>query len=304
MKPWVLLTLLMSTTAGAGCTTWATERHTVAQAATAEGLRYCEVLDALALVANNPGALPTYASVYTGTTKITDTGSPASTTVWAAKGFMQSTVHGFFSETAGSPSPNSPLANRTVIQNWALDPVVVPEKLEAIRCACQWVIYGPNAVCADCYGLLETPDQVPFPGRHFGVADRLAALPRGWLHIGKRADVPLGACFKWHCGHTWVWVMPDGLQGLADFALVIQDIARVYANSPTLFAIPPPTSQLRIVTQPPQGKDQNRWAVTAVVNLNPLHQLVAWAPYYPFRVDNVGADAHFASKINAAGVTP
>jgi hypothetical protein len=44
--------------------------------------------------------------------------------------------------------------------------------------------------------------------------------------------------------------------------------------------------------------------LTAVVNLDEHHQLVPWAPYFPLRIDNVGADAKFTSKINAAGLSP
>jgi hypothetical protein len=296
MKRWMLLMLVLPAAASAGCTTFATERNAVAQGAISEELRYREVLDNLAMIADNPGTLPAYASMCTGTAQITDSGSLAATTIWAAKGAMGSGISGFFSQTA------SPGVNRTIIQNWTLDPAVVPEKLEAIRCACQWVVYGPEAVCPDCAGLLKSPDQDPSPGRHFGVADRLAALPRGWLHVGALSDVPLQACYKAHHGTTWVWVTREGLQGLADFSLVIQSITRVYANSPTLFAIPPPTAPLKIITDAHKGGD--KYAVTAVIMVNSSHQLVPASHYYPLRVDNVGADAHLASKINAAGVTP
>lgn len=296
MKWW--LSLLIGTVAGTGCTSLALERHTLSQGLSAEVIRYHEVLDALAMVADNPAVLPTYASVYAGTAQVTDSAQAASSTVWSALGFMSSKTSGYFSETA------SPLVSRNIVQNWSLDPIVVPEKLEAIRCACQWVLFGPEHISGSCVGILASPEQAPYPGRHFGVADALARLPGGWLHTGRLADVPAAAVYRAHSGGTWVWVCRDGLQGLADFSLVIQDIARVNSNSPTLFTTPPVASGLKLVTQildEPGGKER---AVTALVYVNEAHQLVPPAPYLPWRVDNVGAESHLNSKINAAGAGP
>jgi hypothetical protein len=248
------------------------ERHTLAQAGSVIDLRYREVLDNLALIANQPTALPAYSSIFSGLAQVTDTGQVLSTTIWQRVRGVPVVQNGFASEAA------SPQVSRTVFQNWTLDPIVVPEKIEAMRCACQWVLYGPERACSDCPDLLASPDQAPGPGRHFGVADRLARLPKGWLQVGRLKDVPLGACYKAHCGDTWVWVMPDGLPGLADFTLVLQDIARVDSNSPTLFNLPPAPSGLRVDARPHDAPESPNCAFAATVALDACGQLVPPQP--------------------------
>jgi len=300
MRPWIVI--LACGLGCTGCTTFSLEHHTIAQAGTASELRYREVVDNLAMVAHDPYALPVYTSIFAGTAQVTDTAQIGSTTLWqhVARTASAGNQSGFASEAL---NPQNPLASRSVLENWTLDPIVVPEKLEAIRCACRWVVYGPERACADCPGLLASPEQAPFPGRHFGVADRLASLPPGWLHVGRHKDVPLCAAYKSHTGDTWVWVTPDGLQSLADFTLVLQDIARINSNSPTLFYPLPLPSPLRFVTRAYTGPDGRQFEVSALLAVDADGHLVRDQPYYRWREDNVGADAHLRSQINAAGLS-
>src|SRR5262249_42858842 len=130
----------------------------------------------------------------------------------------------------------NPGVSRQSAQNWTVDPVVDPEKLEAIRLCFKWALGGSDCIDSDGLSLLARPDQVPTaPGRHFGVLDQLERLPRNWLCVGRACDVPVHARLKAHAGDTWVWVMPEGVRGLADFLLIVQDVARVNINSSTLF---------------------------------------------------------------------
>jgi hypothetical protein len=288
MKFWFLVLVASACT---GCTMLSLERHTLSQSGSVIDLRYREVVDNLALVANNPWALPCYSSIFTGTAQVTDSGELGSKTVLAHMVSASQVVNGFSSEEVSSN------LTRAVLQNWTLDPIVVPEKLEAIRCCCRWVLFGPEAACTNCPGLLASPDQAPGPGRHFDVADKLARLPKGWLHVGTWKEVPKGACYKSHCADTWVWVMPDGMQGLADFTLVLQDIARVNSNSPTLFNLPALPSALRFKAS---SKEKDT-VVTATVALDQDGHLVPPEPFYKERIDNVGSPAGLRSQINAAG---
>jgi hypothetical protein len=219
MKP---LVVALAAFACGGCTMISLERNTIAQSDSVMDLRYRIVMENLAMVADDPAALPVSSTMFAGSVQVSDLAQLGSTTIWQyVKGVAGGSQSGF-----GSEAPN-PQLSRTLTQNWTLDPAVVPEKLEALRCACRWVIYGPERACADCQGLLASPDQAPWPGRHFGVADRLERLPEGWLHVGRLKDVPAGACYKAHCGHTWVWVTPGGTEGLAGFTLVFLDIATI-----------------------------------------------------------------------------
>jgi hypothetical protein len=278
-----------------GCTSLALERHSLGQATSAESIRYREVLANLAMVANEPSALPAYSSIFSGTLNVTDAAQLGSTTIWQAGLANKS---GFFSEGL------APQLSRTVIQNWSLDPILVPEKLEAMRAACQWIIYGSGMISLHDMSLLADPDRDPSPGRHFNVQTRLEQMPLGWIHRGNLEDVPLRAMYKAHYKTAWVWVMPEGMNGLTDFTLIMQDIARVQSNSPTLFAVPPGTSFFAFQTSDwisPAGK---RFYVQAIVSVDINGNLISDLPYFPMRTDDVGSESSLRSQINAAGITP
>ena len=286
--------LLSSVLACTGCTTLALERHALAQEATPTDIRFQEVLDNLALVAHDPAALPAYSSIFAGTAQITDTAQIVSTTTMGPG--------------VGAQAIN-PTFTRLMLGNWALDPINAPEKLEAMRCACRWVVYGHDFACHDCAGLLASPEQAPSPGRHFGVADKMVQLPRGWLHCGRLLEVPVKARYKAHSGNTWVWVMAEDIKALADFNLILQDIARVDINSPTL-QYPRPTPSDFVF---PTGKtttpaccvglyaNQNA-DVSAYVKVDPCGNLMPDKPNYRLRSENVGSDPNLRSQINAAGL--
>ena len=314
MKPWILI--LACTIACTGCTTLALERHTLSQGESVAALRAQEVLDNLALVANDPAGLPAYSSIFAGTAQVTDSAQFGATFLWLVKGVMSSSTYGLFSEAANMQ------LSRSVSQNWSLDPLVVPEKVEAMRCACRWVVCGPEKACGSCPGLLASPEQDHSPGRHFGVEERLARLPPCWLHIGRCAEVPKAARYKAHCGATWVWVMPDGLTGLADFTLVLQDIARIHINSESLFYWPPPPcvysrgsgnraaqeGDKAIGIDNPAAKNDSKMTaiagpatleVSAYVDRN--QHLVPVVPYRQVRFENLGSDPSIRSQVSAAG---
>jgi hypothetical protein len=224
MRP--LLLPLLGACLCSGCTMAALERSSLSQTESVAVLRSREVLEDFARTQQDPCALPAYASYYVGGVAVTDSASLGATTVWqhvvGANGF-------------GSQNVN-PALSRQLVQNWTVDPVIDPEKLEAMRWCFRYVLSGRESLGDDGVSLLARPDQVPgAPGRHFGVLDQLERLPPNWLFVGSLHDVPLNACYKAHVGNAWVWVTPDGVKGLADFTLILQDIARVNINSWTLF---------------------------------------------------------------------
>jgi len=292
MKPWILA--WMAAVACSGCTMMSLERHTVAQADSAVDLRYREVLDNLAMTASDPSALPSYASIFSGTIFVQDQGQIVSTNIFPYVGAV----------APGSISAN-PSFNRQISQNWALDPIGSPEKLEAIRAACQWEICGPDHLDKEAMSLLIRPDEAPAgPERHFGVAEKLAKLPVGWLYVGRLKDVPACVRYKAHCGDTWVWVTSEGMKGLADFTVIIQDIARVSINSQTLFHLPPVYTPIVFETADTAGDDRSRTKITVQVVVDQSGHLVTNNPYSKWRLDNLGSDsANFRSAIGAAGIS-
>ncbi|HEY4308052.1 MAG TPA: hypothetical protein VGN12_01255 [Pirellulales bacterium] len=267
------------------------KRHTLSQQASPTDIRFQQVLDDLAMVARDPAALPAYASIFAGTAQITDTAQlPSSTTLGPG---------------AVGAQMLTPQLQRTVFGNWTLDPINSPEKLEVIRCACQWIVYGPEFASRSGGNLLASPLQAPGPGRHFGVLDRLTKLPSGWLQVGRSREIPRKASYKARSNGTCVWVMPEGVQGLADFSLIVQDIARIDINSPTLYCLAPKASDL---TFPTMGMATPNCIVPCVktnyivaeVSIGPCGNLVPDFQYLRYRVENVGSDANLRSQINAA----
>ncbi len=194
MKLWMLALVANACT---GCTMTSLERHSVAQTSSAIDLRYREIMDNLAMIADDPATLPSYASIFAGTIAVTDEEQLISTTMWqhVTGAVVQ---NGFASEAA------NPMVSRTINQNWVLDPIVIPEKLEAMRAACQWAIAGPQYVTPDSMSLLISPTKAsPGPNRHFDVLDKLERLPDGWLGKGGLTEVPLCAALQ---GSLWVYL--------------------------------------------------------------------------------------------------
>jgi hypothetical protein len=313
--------LLASILASTGCTSLALERHTLSQGASPTDIRYQEVMDNLAMVAKDPFALPAFSSIFAGTAQITDTASLISTTT-IGPGVAGQTIN--------------PSWTRAVTGNWTLDPINTPEKLEAMRCCCRWVVYGQEFAVRDCGTILLRPEQActvlnppEYQGRHFGVYERLCKMPQHWLAMGRRHDVPPCARYKARCGDTWVWVTPENLKGLADFSLILQDIARVDINSPTIFCIrqvpsdflfpsTSPTKPRNLSFKCPPARDccpvqvgatpplscpeTNKTLpnVVAEVSVDPCGKLMPDNPYYRYRVENAGSDPYLRSQISAS----
>src|ERR1700685_3006851 len=203
-----------------GCTTWALKQDTVTQVMSLPEMRAQEILDNLAVLAHNPGMLPSFEATTQGTTAIATTLGPidAKTTF---------DVNGFVSQALTLTGKHAPT------MQWTIDPVTSEPQLDALRCACLWAIFqgpppgGGHSIevlrateIDDVYPRLTCDDQcdsnrnkttrkfylgaVPTPQPHFAVLDRLAALPPNWLGRGSRSDVPKCACRTAHCCGTYV----------------------------------------------------------------------------------------------------
>ncbi len=138
MIRWTLI--VVAIIASCGCVATSLERNTLRQSESLTELRIQEVMNNLALVANDLYALPSYSSIYAGTSDVTDLASVTSTTVPAVR-----TLAGTKFGTQLLDVPYS----RAIQQNWTLDPSIAPEKIRAMRCACRWAIYGPVEAVSD-----------------------------------------------------------------------------------------------------------------------------------------------------------
>jgi hypothetical protein len=94
-----------------------------------------------------------------------------------------------------------------------------------------------------------------------------------------------------------VWVMPDGMEGLADVTLIFQDIARVQINSDSLFySGTPPCVYQRTGESGPAPL--TRLEITAYVNRG--DHLVPGVEYRQLRFDNLAADSSLRSALSAS----
>jgi hypothetical protein len=87
--------------------------------------------------------------------------------------------------------------SRNVTANWNMGTVTSPEKIREMQSHYQRAVRGRAE---------GDPDYA-------------------WLNVGSRRDVPKGASFIGRHGPVFVWVMPDGIEGLSNLTLAIMDIA-------------------------------------------------------------------------------
>src|ERR1700677_2499189 len=192
------------------------ERNTVNQAATVADIRFRQVMDNLALMAASPGELPSYAAVGEGAQNVTDQINFSAATLWT-----KATFKGFSMDT------DQLMYEQIVAPPWTLDPVFDQDQLAALHAAFRWAVFGPPPPDSKAKQKLDL----------FQVSRDLAKLPPDWLCSGKLKDVPRCALYKSHHKGTWVWVTPEGMEGLSAFTLIIQDIATV--DSSKLNFVPP-----------------------------------------------------------------
>src|SRR4051794_37151983 len=190
-----------------GCTHRQLNRSTVLQAGTITDLHYRPVLSNLAAHHCKPDLLPHFAVVGTGGTSVTDQGNATLELEWDPRTITR--------EMLGLG------ASREIQEQWTMAPVVNPDKLRAIRCLFQLVAVG-QATDPEADKLLKA-----FLGEGY-----LEWVQRGWYGVGGVRDVPKGACYVAHSGHTYVWVMPGGLEGLSRLTLVVLNVATLDPTAP------------------------------------------------------------------------
>jgi hypothetical protein len=210
----------------AGCQTQVNLRNnSVKTTETLTDLNYQQVLNNIAQFTANPAAMPAVAVFNAGTVTVADqktlsfnaTGAPTLTSV----------------QQAGSGLPIlslliNPSVSRTLTENWSMAPVTDVDNLRRIRCAMQLLVLNGRETtnCDDCNGQLQR--------FYLGEMDRMDCLiPTGWYGTGRRKDVPRDACYSAHYGDAYVWVAPEGLEGLTRFTMTVIDLATGKPHAPT-----------------------------------------------------------------------
>jgi hypothetical protein len=227
-----------------GCQTGQLRVGSINQAASYGDIQEQQVLDNLAKFVYDINSLPTFAYSGQGNNQVTDQVSIGSTTTWQRIG---AGLYGWLSSTA------TPTAQRQAFQNWVLQPLNDPRKLDLMRCAYQKVVRDNFAArglsvaassCTPCDGG-QCPDCTKrFNSFYTGDANTLTPPPgdpkdRGgvtpwclgqnptWFGWGCKSDLPKACkCLKYghYCG-VYVWVLPGGEDELTKLTLAILDYA-------------------------------------------------------------------------------
>jgi hypothetical protein len=227
MRPAILAVGLV--TALSGCTTqFALSNDTVRTTNTLTDLQYQQVLDNVARFHDNPDTVPSFAVATAGTVSVADTAGAGVSPTYAP------TLP--FSQQGGGALPILTLlfpfsASRGLTENWSLTPITDADNLRRLRCAFRLLVMGeatPN------YELCRKEMKEFFAGEEAALVDYYP--PRGWYGVGGKKDVPKCACYVGHysgCnGCTYVWVTPEGMNGLATFTMGALDLATGKLRTP------------------------------------------------------------------------
>jgi hypothetical protein len=104
-------------------------------------------------------------------------------------------------------------------ESWQTNPTTNPDKIYLLRTA---FFKGMGRSSPEFDAILEQFGQAYYtPLRKYY---KEALTVPGWYGVGCKKDVPKEACFVGHCGNTFVWVLPDNTEHLANFTLAILDI--------------------------------------------------------------------------------
>lgn len=199
--------------------------NTLQTSATLTDLTYQQVLNNVAMFVANPSSLPAISVVNAGTVTVAD-----------QKGLNGNATYAptlTFSQQGGGALPiltllANPSGSRTLTENWSLVPVTDVDHLRRLRCAFQLLVLEGSAPthCEDCRKIIED--------FYLGAADPWDCLiPQGWYGSGCRKDVPKDACYVGHYGDSYVWVLPEGVEGLTRFSMTVLDLATGKPHAPT-----------------------------------------------------------------------
>jgi|HubBroStandDraft_4_1064222.scaffolds.fasta_scaffold131151_1 hypothetical protein len=230
MLRWLLI--FSGVVSAVGCTHLELEHTTLKQNGTWTDLQYQQVLNNLAMFCKNPSVMPYFSVAGTGTTQVSDNGN------LAASFSIQQSIP-LLSVLSGGVA-------RQVAEQWTVATTTDPSRLEVIKCLYQYTM-SPQ-LSQDCIDIIN--GFYGYPAPQFEVKwQRFKQLQSGWFQVGCRKEVPRNACYVGHYCDVYVWVMPEGCEGLTQLTLAILDVAT---------ADPAPSLMEHYDVQQDQGKYKYR----------------------------------------------
>jgi hypothetical protein len=247
-----------------GCLTHQSLReNTVCTTTTLADLNYQQVLDNVARFVVTPSIMPSIAVVNAGTVTVADQKTASASATY------NPTLT--FHQQGGGALPIlsllfNPSVSRSLTENWSLTPVTDIDNLRRIRCAFELVVLGGETTsCDKCKEQLTR--------FYLGEQNRLECyLPRGWFHVGCKKEVPKEACYVAHCHNTYVWVLPDDMEGLTRFTMTIIDLATGKPHAPM---------KTVVKTYKADGKLDNTQVTTTEIDEEALEKLKKGGPERP-----------------------
>ncbi|MFN6105852.1 MAG: hypothetical protein ACK5EA_15585, partial [Planctomycetaceae bacterium] len=213
------------------------------------------VVDNLARFAAQPASLPSVAVLQSGNVTLADQHAAAAAGTYAPTITLADQLGGFpiFSLFL------SPNVSRNLTEQWDLKPVTDTDRIRRIRAAFQIILgagASPDDPCDDCS---QTVKELTADGSTLD-----CQLPTGWFQIGCRRDVPDSACYVGNCGETYVWVGPEGMDGLSRFTLTIMQLST---------SDPKPATRTVVRRYDADDKLES----TDITEIEPVPNTVSWA---------------------------
>jgi hypothetical protein len=246
----------------AGCQSVQLQQKTTKMASYLSDIQYGQVLDNLALIANNPDALPHYAlsqgskcSVqYADQTnaalnwdRITAAGSllglfrldkeNASTTIsrldvteWDTTPdidpVQEILMQGLYRKVLGYGMPSYQIA--ALDSFFFAKPLLDTNKYKVVHDALNKLNNLPEESKTKGKSLMiqmQTALDSYRPEYSQALNQVYQSLGSGWVHVGNKKDIPKEACSIGKCHHTYVWVMPEDFPSLTNLTIAVLDIA-------------------------------------------------------------------------------
>lgn len=207
-----------------GCTHIPLRNNTGRTSSTLIDIHYRQVLDNVARFHDNPDTVPSFAVVTAGTVSVSDQAGAGVSATYSPT--LTS------AEQGGGALPILSLlfpfnGQRSLSENWSLTPVTDADNLRRLRCAYRLLLLGKEA---SNYTFCNQQMNEFFAGEEANLAE--AFPPREWFSIGRKKDVPSNACYVGSHANTYVWVTPEGMNGLAVFAMGALDLATGKMHTP------------------------------------------------------------------------
>ncbi len=184
-----------------GCVHVPLRKNTLKQAQSLSDLHEQQVLSNIAKSIAEPNSVPYFAIPKAGSTQVTGTGGSTLSLVWNPRTIV--------SETLGLN------ASGTLSENWTLEPINNPDKLNLMSCLLKHVSCKTYGECEDCEKRLTTFFKEKYP----------TCLPQCWFHHGCKSDVPKHCRKVGRHDSTYVWVTPQYYGELNIITLAFLDIA-------------------------------------------------------------------------------